>query len=142
LELKTRYTTYDFLQILELSSKYSVILYWLIKEKWGLRRQEFVLTFDELQKIMDTSFKRWTDFNRKVLKPAVEEVSKKTKFTVEYKPLKTGKKVDKVIFFVKEKLFLPTAKGVISPQELYRTKRQKAPHLRCGDEWRPVGIEI
>jgi len=134
LELKTRYTTYDFLQILELSSKYSVILYRLIKEKWGLRRQEFVLTFDELQKIMDTSFKRWTDFNRKVLKPAVEEVSKKTKFTVEYKPLKTGKKVDRVVFFVKEKLFLPTAKGVISPQELYDLLKEVSKEISTPEE--------
>jgi hypothetical protein len=119
LELKTRYTTYDFLQILELSSKYSVILFRIIKEKLGLRQTTFVLTFGELQKLMDTSFKRWVDFNRKVLKPAVEEINTKTKYTVEYKTLKEGKKVDRIAFTVKEKP-LPSLFGKNFDKEIIR----------------------
>ena len=108
LELKTRYTTYDFIQILELSSKYSVILFRLIKERIGLKQNTFTVSFEDLQKFMDTSFKRWVDFNRKVLKPAAEEINKKTKYNLEYTTVKSGRKVVGVRFTIKEKLFLPT----------------------------------
>ena len=107
LELKTRYTTYDFLQILELSSKYSIVLYRLIKEHIGLKHNTFQVTLDKLQKLMDTSFKRWVDFNRKVLKPAVEELNLKTKYSVEYTTIKQGKKVTAIKFSIKEKKYLP-----------------------------------
>ena len=107
LELKSRYTTYDFIQILELTSKYSVILFRLIKERIGLKQSTFKISIEDLQKYMDTSFKRWVDFNRKVLKPAVKEINEKTKYTLEYIPLKSGRKVTEVRFIIKEKAFLP-----------------------------------
>jgi plasmid replication initiation protein len=120
LELKTRYTTYDFIQILELSSKYSVVLFRLIKERIGLKQTNFIISFEDLQKLMDTSFKRWVDFNRKVLKPAILEINEKTKYSLEYTTVKSGRKVVGVRFIIKEKPFLPTLSRKLQLIELLK----------------------
>jgi len=108
LELKAWYTTYDFLEILNLHSKHSIILYRLIKEKLGLRKNPFTIPFEELQKIFDVNYKTWANFKTFVIKPAVEDVNQNTRYVVEFKTIRRGKggKVSEITFFVKEKKFL------------------------------------
>jgi len=109
LELKAWYTTYDFLDILNLHSKHSIVLYRLVKEKLGLKKNPFIIPLEELQKIFDVDYKSWANFKTFVLKPAIEDINTNTRFQIEFKTIRKGKggKVSEISFFVKEKKFLP-----------------------------------
>jgi hypothetical protein len=116
LDLKSRYTTYDFLQILELKSKYSISLYKLIKEHLGLKHNWFYIDFDELQKILNTKYKEWRDFKKQILKPAIKEINEKTNLEISYKTIRgSNRRVSRILFKVNEKIFLP--KHLILPRE-------------------------
>ena len=130
LELKRWYTTYDFLDLLKLSSKHSVVLYRLIKEKLGLKQNPFVLTVEDLNKIFGVKYKSWKPLRENVIDPAVKDVTKNTRYKIEYETIRKGKggKVVKVRFIVKESKTLPglsiyeilkeVSKEISTPEEL------------------------
>jgi len=116
LDLKQRYTTYDFLQILELRSKYAIALYKLIKEHLSLKHYWFYIDFDTIQKILNTKYKDWKHFNQDVLKPAIKEINEKTNLEVSYKTFRgSNRRVSRILFKISEKKFLP--KHYTFPQE-------------------------
>jgi len=108
LELKAWYTTYDFLDILNLKFKHSIVLYRLIKEKLGLKQNPFIISIEELQKIFNVDYKTWSNLKTFVIKPAINDINKHTKYEVSIKTIRKGRggKVKEIMFFVREKKFL------------------------------------
>lgn len=95
---------------LGLKSKYSKLLYELLKDYLGVK--EITFDFEMLKALLNVDVKEkpslnlWSNFNRDVLKKAVNEVSEKSDLSVIYKPEKglvNGKsQVVKVKFIMKK----------------------------------------
>lgn len=120
-EMKTNYTEYALANMIKLNSKYSIILYkWIsmflnqyesyVDTKLRTKKQladlqNPIIPVDELRRITDTekSYERFSDLNKRVLQPSVEEISSKTDIEVTYENIKKGKSVQNVQFHLKRK---------------------------------------
>ena len=104
LELKERFSKIPLKQILKLRSRYSIRLYELLKryEDTGFR----VDYIPELRKklgVEDKEYKRFFDFERRVIKQAVEEINEKTDLEVSYSKKKTGRRITHIEFKIRSK---------------------------------------
>lgn len=92
LQLKEQFTTYYLSNILQMKSKYSIRLYEIIKSEQFKRN--FKLDVDKLRKMMNCqNYKRYSNFNQKVIIPAIDEINKKSDIIVQYEPEKVGNKI-------------------------------------------------
>lgn len=92
LQLKEQFTTYYLANILQMKSKYSIRLYEIIKSEQF--KGNFKLDVDKLRKMMNCeNYNRYSNFNQKVLGPAIEEINKKSDLLVQYEPEKVGNKI-------------------------------------------------
>ena len=121
IELKQNFTKYALSEIMELNSKYSIILYkWLSMQynqyehysNKGGRRAEQVesyrnpsISVKELRTITDTvnEYKEIYDFEKRVLKNAIEEINAHTSFNVSYEKIKKGRSIDSIVFHIEKK---------------------------------------
>jgi len=91
-ELKKRFTLYDFEEVLKLNSRYSIIMYRLLKEKFGLKINDFRLDLEEIRNILDLTSKiQASDIRNKYLLPAIKELNEKTSLKVEMTPIRRGR---------------------------------------------------
>ena len=115
LDLKERFTQYKLENALNMRSKHSIRLYEIIKANEFKEQKSFRLTWsdcpkplrheypkEEIQKLLDTNYDRFIDFERFVLKPAQKEMKKHTDICFEYKKVKVSRFVAAVDFFIKE----------------------------------------
>lgn len=121
IELNTNFTQYALSDIVELSSKYSIILYkWLCMSynqydyysTKGNRREEQLeqyrnpsISIKELRRLTDTvnEYQRFTNFSKKILDIPLEEISNYTHFNVTYDKIKKGRAIDSIVFHITEK---------------------------------------
>ena len=142
INLKTNFTQYALLDIMELNSKYSIILYkWLsmqynqyehYKNKGGRRKEQLEkycnpeIKVSELRVITDTSleYKRFTHFETRIIEKPLEEINKHTHFMVTYEKIKKGRNIDSIQFHITKK---------VQPQELngeYKEREQDPAYLQ------------
>ena len=121
IELKQNFTKYALSEIMELNSKYSIILYkWLsmnynqyehYSNKGGRRAEQVEsyrnpsISVKELRTITDTvnEYKEIYDFEKRVLKNAIEEINEHTSFNVSYEKIKKGRSIDSIVFHIEKK---------------------------------------
>ena len=121
INLKAEFTQYKISELQKLNSKYSIILYrWLSMNynqyehysvKGGRRADQVEayrnpsISIQELRTITDTvsDFKRFFDFEKRVLKNAVEEITAHTSFNVTYDKIKKGRSIDSIVFHIGKK---------------------------------------
>jgi len=121
IELKQNFTQYAISDIMELNSKYSIVLYkWLSMHynqyehysSKGGRREEQVeayhhpsISMQELRAMTDTvnEYKRFTHFETRVLKKAIEEINRYTHLNVAYDKIKKGRSIDSIVFHITKK---------------------------------------
>ena len=121
IELKEKFTKYALSDIMELNSKYSIILYKWLSMNYnqyehysvkGGRRTEQVESYrnpsilvKELRIMSDTvnEYKDFRNFDKWVLKKPIEEINKYTSFNVSYEKIKKGRSIDNIIFHIEKK---------------------------------------
>ena len=121
IDLKKNFTQYALSDVMELNSKYSIILYKWLSMNYnqyehysvkGGRRTEQVESYrnpsikvSELRILTDTmnEYKNFTDFNRRVLKEPLEEINAHTHFNVFYDKIKKGRSIDSIVFHIEKK---------------------------------------
>jgi plasmid replication initiation protein len=102
LQLKEQFTTYYLSNILQMKSKHSIRLYEILKSEQF--KGNFKIDIDKLRKMMNCeSYSRFSNFNQKVLKPAVKEIKKQSDILVNYKMVKEGNKTVALRFDVVSK---------------------------------------
>jgi hypothetical protein len=104
LELKRDFTQYKLSQITRLSSTYAIRLYELLKKQERLGSRSFFI--DDLKKklnISDDKLKSFADFRLYVLEIAKREIDEKTDILIDFKFIKTGRKITAVQFCVTPK---------------------------------------
>ncbi|MCM6847468.1 RepB family plasmid replication initiator protein [Lactococcus lactis] len=121
IKLKKNFTQYALSDVMELNSKYSIILYkWLsmnynqyehYSAKGGRRVNQVEsyrnpsITVKELREITDTihEYKRMQDFTRWTLEKPLEEINAHTSFNVTYEKVKKGRSIDSIVFHIEKK---------------------------------------
>ena len=121
IELKTKFTQYALSDLVDLNSKYSIILYKWLSMNYnqyehysvkGGRRTEQVesyrnpsISIKELRLMTDTvkDYKRFDHFETRVLKNAIEEINTHTHFNVTYEKVKKGRSIDSIVFHIEKK---------------------------------------
>lgn len=102
--LDRNYYRYTVREITNLNSTYSIRLFEFFKEKiMGKSSGEFDYTIDELHHrlALKDSYKSWGNMKARCIDPAVNEITNKTQFDVEYIPIKLGRRVTGVRFIIK-----------------------------------------
>lgn len=97
------YTFYNLKYILPMSSKHSPRLYEILKS-YQKNNMQWFFDIDELKKkLCCENYKRFPDFRRYVLEPAVEEINKYTDICIDYDLKKDGRRVSKIVFYFDNK---------------------------------------
>jgi plasmid replication initiation protein len=115
LDFVGKYTKYKLENALSMRGKHSIRLYEIIKANQFKDEKRFQLSWDNIpkpvqkeyrepaiQKLLGTEYKRFVDFEIKVLKPAQEEMKKHTDVSFEYKKVKVSRYLCAIDFFIKE----------------------------------------
>ena len=92
------YAFIDLLVVKGLKSKHSIVLYEVSRDYYKIDAKTF-LTYD-LKKLfgVEKKYSMFSMFEKRVLIPAVQEVSEKTEFNVKYEVITRGRKKEKVRF--------------------------------------------
>jgi plasmid replication initiation protein len=101
LQLKNNFTSVHLSNIPKLSSGYSIRLYELLYQFKTIGKRSFD-DIDRLQQMIGSSYDKYSHFKARVLEPVKKDITKNTNITFEYEEVKTGKKITKLIFYVKE----------------------------------------
>ena len=103
LKLKERFTMFNIKNILKFNSKYSPRIYEYLKKFEKLGQRE--ITIDDLRQMLmlGTSYKSYNLFKKRILLVAQEEINYKTDISFIFKEIKEGKKVVRIIFYIKTK---------------------------------------
>jgi len=104
LELQSRFLIYDIGNILRLPSPYSIRLYELAKQYVRIGKRTMLV--DNLKTVLglEEKYERYTHFKQKILNKAKVDIAKHTDLILDFKEIKTGRKVTKLEFII-------TAKG-------------------------------
>lgn len=121
IDLKRNFTQYLITDIMELNSKYSIILYKWLSMNYnqyeaykgnGQRREEQLEQFKkpyidmhELRRITNTlnEYERFDNFENWTLKKPIEEINKHTHFEVTYVKVKKGRSIVGIQFYIEKK---------------------------------------
>lgn len=121
IELKSKFTQYALSDLVNLNSKYSIILYKWLSMNYnqyehysykGGRREEQVesyrnptISMRDLREITDTvnEYKNFSDFEKRILKKPLEEINTHTSFNVTYDKVKKGRSIDSIVFHIEKK---------------------------------------
>jgi plasmid replication initiation protein len=103
LQLKNNFTKYYLENILELKSFYSIRIYELLKQYEKIRERKIKIR--ELRDILDAKdkYKLYSDFKRRILFQAKDEINEKTDLEIDFEEIKTGRKVTAIKFIIKKK---------------------------------------
>ena len=103
LKMQSHFAQADIRQILQLSSEYSKRIYTIFKQ-WQ-KVGKYTVEVAEWQKILEVpkSMNSYSNFKLKVLEPSKEQINKNTDLNVEYKEIKTGRKITHLEWTIEKK---------------------------------------
>jgi plasmid replication initiation protein len=131
--LEAEFTSYQLEKVGHMTSAHAVRIYELLAQhrEIGSRTLNLAWLRDTLQ-IAPDEYKLTTNFIRKVIEVAVEQINKHSDLAVSYKPVKTGRAITDFAFKIKEKGNKGKAAGAPS-DHVYREKLEAAGQQRIPD---------
>lgn len=104
-----KYFKYKLHNILPLTSRFSYYLFlYLVQNQY---RKQWEITIEELRVILNAlspTYNEFFRFNGMILSKAYKEVNEKTDLKFEYQPQRSGRKVDRIRFFITQGLEYPS----------------------------------
>ncbi|MCT0051422.1 RepB family plasmid replication initiator protein [Lactococcus lactis] len=143
INLKKNFTQHALSDIAELNSKYSIILYrWLSMQynqyehysvKGGRRAEQVEayrnpsINMQELRTMTDTinEYKDFRNFEKRILKNSIEEITEHTSFNVAYDKIKKGRSIDSIVFHIEKKRQADDNSYKLEDQAYQADKKQK-----------------
>lgn len=118
LELQERFVKADIRYIFKLSSEYSKRIYTMFKQWEKLGKYE--VSIEEWQKLLEVpeSLKRYDNFKRKVLEVAKNQINENTDLIVDFKEIKTGRKVTGLIWTIGKQIGKQLTIGDFTNEEI------------------------
>ena len=136
-DLKEKYTQYRLQNVLVFRGKYAIRLYEIMRSYTTQRalddytERDIIITLDDLRYLLDADvYKRWVDFDRFVLKPAVSEINKRAEdIHVEYEPMRGDhtRSIEKINFII-------TCARIKQAYEAHVARKKKLDHFEIGAE--------
>lgn len=109
------YTHYQMKYILPMKSQYAIRLYELLKS-YQRNNYQWFFNIEQLKKQLNgEKYTRFPDFRRWAIEPAVKEINKFTDINIAWEPIKEGRKVIRIIFYMigkKKNALLETEKSI------------------------------
>lgn len=97
------YTHYQLKYILPMKSQYAIRLYELLKS-YQLNNYSWFFDIDDLKKKLNCeNYVRFPDFRRWAIEPAVAEINDFSDIKIAWEPIKEGRKVVRMVFYMVEK---------------------------------------
>ena len=98
--LREKFTSYRLQQVANLRGKYSIRIFEMLAQfsSTGLMR----ITLEDLVSALQLPYERYADIARRVIEPAVEELTAKSNLDINWRGLKVGKAYKAVEFTFKE----------------------------------------
>ena len=139
INLKAKFTQYAILDIMDFKSKYSVPIYKLLNmsynqyeyyadtklrtEKQLDEYQQPVISLDDLRRITDTKevYSDFRNFEKWVLRKAIDEINEHTHFNVTYEKIKDGRAIGFIQFFITKKR--------VAKNEFYKEEQQDKAYI-------------
>ena len=120
--LETEFTSYQLEKVGNMTSSYAVRIYELLAQHRDIGNRTLNMAWlRETFQIAPDEYKLTTNFIRKVIEVAVDQINKHSDLTVSYKPVKTGRAITDFAFKIKDKE--RKAKAASAPtDETYRAK--------------------
>lgn len=103
LQLKEQFTRYQIKNILYLNNKHSIRIYELLKQYENIGNRTF--TVDKLKEILmlESQYKRFSNFEQRVLRATMEEINDYTDINVSYEKIKKGRSIDSIKYKIEPK---------------------------------------
>lgn len=131
--LETEFTSYQLEKVGNMTSAYAVRIYELLAQHKDIGNRTLNLAWlRETLQIAPDEYKLTTNFIRKVIEVAVEQINKHSDLTVSYKPLKTGRAITDFAFKIKGKDTKPK-RQVLTDEEI-RKKLEAQGQQRIYDQ--------
>ncbi|WP_458118937.1 replication initiation protein [Paenibacillus sp. Z6-24] len=113
LQLKEKFTTYRLQDIIKLKSAYAMRIYELLKQYERIGTRTF--TIQRLKELLGVEelYPVYSDFKKRVIVKAQEEINKHTDIKIDYIEIKSGRKVSEVKFIITSKA--PEKKATLLP---------------------------
>lgn len=123
LELKECFASYQLKNIINLSSKYSIRIFQLANA--NKYQREFIMSiedFKDMLKLVQKSYKEFSNIRIKVLNPAIKEINEKTSLKVNYEPIRTGRRVSGLRFTVEKNDKVKEDDNMLNPKSFNNFK--------------------
>jgi plasmid replication initiation protein len=102
--LETEFTSYQLEKVGNMTSAYAVRIYELLAQHRDIGRRTLNMAWlREMLQIAPEEYKLTTNFIRKVIDVAVDQITKHSDLTVSYKSIKTGRAITDFAFKIKDK---------------------------------------
>lgn len=101
LNLKERYTSYDFDEIKDLKSEHYIRLYELLRSMCKIGHYQ--VGIEEFCAILGLpcTYHHYGNLNQRILEPGIKDINENTSLDIKHNSLKTGRKVTKLSFVIK-----------------------------------------
>ena len=144
INLKQNFTQYALSDVMNLNSKYSIILYkWLSMQynqyehysnKGGRRTEQLEgycnpeIKVSELRTMTDTinDYKRFQSLEQRILKEPLNEINHHTHFDVTYDKIKKGRSIDSIVFHIEKKRCADDNSYKLGDKDYQDDKKQKS----------------
>lgn len=144
IELKNNFTQYQISELIDLNSKYSIVLYkWLsmfynqyeyYKNKGNRNKGQLLkyknpeITLKDLRILTDTihEYPRFDNFETWILKKPINEINKNTTINVTYEKIRSGRSISSIKFHIE--------KNSINTNEFYKEEQQDETYLMSKHE--------
>jgi plasmid replication initiation protein len=130
LHLKSHFTAYELGNIVTLKHIYSIRMYELLKQYEKIGRRKFsVENLRELLMLENDEYSQFSDFRKRVLKPAQDELTEKTDIAFTWDEEREKQKCTAIDFFIKpQQRPLSKSKIGVSVKELETNEKIKNTH--------------
>ena len=93
-QLRGRFTSYQIDQVRHLRKAHSIRIFELMMQwkETGLVR----IKLDELKDMLETKYPLYADVKRYLLKPALDEIDKRTDYAIDWREIRVGRKVETI----------------------------------------------
>ncbi len=143
-DLQKSFTQINVLDLINLQSKYSVVLYKILRmnynqfEKYAFSGERTkkqlddlknpTISVSELRRISNTeeNYSRFEHFESRVIRKPIEEINKYTELNVTYEKIKSGRSIKNIKFFIE--------KEGASKNEFYKEEQQDPVYLQSEED--------
>ena len=134
-DLKEKYTQYRLQNVLVFRGKYAIRLYEIMRSYTTQQaledgqEKDITITLDDLRYLLDTDvYKRWVDFDRFIIRPAISEINKRAEdIHIDYYSMhgEHTRAIEKINFVI-------TPAGRRQQTEAHIQRKEKLDHIQIG----------